>query len=110
LRSGIMTGAPCPRDLMVDAMTVMHIQSLTTSYGMTESPPVAHAAVDEPIDVRLDTVGDIHPHMECKIVDPATGCTMDVGEPGEICVRGYGLMLGYWHDPDGTALKIDHDG
>jgi fatty-acyl-CoA synthase len=75
---------------------------------MTETSPVSfQSAVDDPIDVRVSTVGRIHPHVECKIVDPETGAVVPRGVPGELCTRGYSVMLGYWNDPEATASSID---
>ena len=77
----------------------MHMDEVTICYGMTETSPVStQTAADDPIDKRVGTVGRVHPHVEVKIVDPATGCTVERGEPGEFCTRGYSVMLGYWND------------
>jgi fatty-acyl-CoA synthase len=86
----------------------MHVREVTICYGMTETSPVSfQSAVDDPIDVRVSTVGRIHPHVECKIVDPETGAVVPRGVPGELCTRGYSVMLGYWNDPEATASSID---
>jgi fatty-acyl-CoA synthase len=108
LRTGIMAGAPCPIDVMRRVIDCMHVPEVTICYGMTETSPVSfQSAVDDPIDVRVSTVGRIHPHVECKIVDPGTGAVVPRGVPGELCTRGYSVMLGYWNDPEATASSID---
>jgi fatty-acyl-CoA synthase len=86
----------------------MHMDEVTICYGMTETSPVStQTMTDDPIDKRVGTVGRVHPHVEVKIVDPATGQVMPRGEPGELCTRGYSVMLGYWADPEKTAEAID---
>ena len=108
LRTGIMAGAPCPVAVMTQVIDRMHVPEVTICYGMTETSPVSfQSAVDDPIDVRVSTIGRIHPHLECKIVDPETGAVVPRGTPGELCTRGYAVMLGYWDDPDATASSID---
>jgi fatty-acyl-CoA synthase len=86
----------------------MHMDEVTICYGMTETSPVStQTMTDDPIDKRVGTVGRVHPHVEVKIVEPATGQVMPRGEPGELCTRGYSVMLGYWADPEKTAEAID---
>jgi fatty-acyl-CoA synthase len=108
LRTGIMAGAPCPIEVMKQVMDRMHVPEITICYGMTETSPVSfQSAVDDAIDVRVSTVGGIHPHLECKIIDPATGEVVPRGTAGELCTRGYSVMLGYWENPEATATSID---
>ena len=108
LRTGIMAGAPCPVEVMKQVMERMHIPEITICYGMTETSPVSfQSAVDDPIEARVSTVGRIHPHLECKIVDPATGAVVPRGTAGELCTRGYSVMLGYWENAAATADSID---
>ncbi|MBD5653751.1 MAG: AMP-binding protein, partial [Candidatus Eremiobacteraeota bacterium] len=107
LRTGIMAGSPCPVEIMKRVQTEMHMPEVTICYGMTETSPVsAQTAVDDPVDKRTATVGRVHPHLEVKIVDEA-GRIVPRGEPGELCTRGYSVMLGYWNDPDNTSRSID---
>jgi fatty-acyl-CoA synthase len=89
----------------------MHMDEVTICYGMTETSPVSfQSRTDDPIDVRVSTVGRVHPHVECKIVDPGTGAVVPTGTPGEVCTRGYLIMLGYWENDDATAAAIDAAG
>jgi fatty-acyl-CoA synthase len=86
----------------------MHMDQVTICYGMTETSPVStQTAVDDPVDKRVGSVGRVHPHVEVKIVDPVTGLPVRRGEPGELCTRGYSVMLGYWDDAERTAESID---
>jgi fatty-acyl-CoA synthase len=86
----------------------MHMHDVTIAYGMTETSPVSfQSGMDEPIERRVSTVGSIHPHLECKIVDPQTGRVVPRGQAGELCARGYAVMLGYWNDPAATDAAID---
>ncbi|MEL7156959.1 MAG: AMP-binding protein [Actinomycetota bacterium] len=111
LRTGIMAGSPCPVEVMKQCIERMNMDEVTICYGMTETSPVStQTATDDPIDKRVGSVGRVHPHVEIKIVDPETGRTVDRGEPGEFCTRGYSVMLGYWNDPERTAEAIDGDG
>jgi len=108
LRTGIMAGAPCPVEVMRQVIGRMHASEVTICYGMTETSPVSfQSAVDDAIDTRVSTVGRVLPHVECKIVDPATGAIVPRGVPGELCSRGYLVMLGYWNDAASTASAID---
>ncbi|HEV8319745.1 MAG TPA: AMP-binding protein [Vicinamibacterales bacterium] len=108
LRTGIMAGAPCPVEIMRQVIGRMHMPEVTICYGMTETSPVSfQTASDDRLEHRVSTVGRIHPHVECKIVDPETGIVVPRGRSGELCTRGYCVMLGYWGDPDATAAAID---
>jgi fatty-acyl-CoA synthase len=108
LRTGIMAGSPCPIEVMRQVIERMHVREVTICYGMTETSPVSfQSAVDDPIEDRVSTVGRIHPHLECKIVSPETGEIVPRGTQGELCTRGYSVMLGYWDNPRATAEAID---
>ncbi|WP_040780672.1 AMP-binding protein [Nocardia pneumoniae] len=108
LRTGIMAGSPCPVEVMKRVIDRMGMREVCICYGMTETSPVStQTRRDDSIDRRTATVGRVGPHLEVKIVDPATGLTVPRGEPGELCTRGYSVMLGYWDDPDKTAEAID---
>ncbi|HSO31692.1 MAG TPA: AMP-binding protein [Labilithrix sp.] len=108
LRTGIMAGSPCPIEVMKKVITRMNMKEVTICYGMTETSPVStQSAHDDPIDKRVGTVGRIHPHVEVKIVDPETGRIVPRGASGELCTRGYSVMLGYWKNEDATRLAID---
>jgi fatty-acyl-CoA synthase len=107
LRTGIMAGAPCPVELMRRVMNDMHLPEITIGYGMTETGPLStQTAVDDPVALRVATVGRVLPHTEIKIVG-ADGRILSPGEPGELCTRGYCVMRGYWADPERTAKEID---
>jgi len=111
LRTGIMAGAPCPVEVMKRVMSEMHMGEVTIAYGMTELSPVStQTRRDDVIDYRVETVGKAHPHVEVRIADVETGVTLERGATGEICARGYSVMLGYWDDPERTAEAIDADG
>jgi fatty-acyl-CoA synthase len=110
LRTGIMAGAPCPIDLMRQVIARLHLPELTICYGMTETPPVTQSLRDDPVEDRVSTVGTVHPHVECKIIDPQTGRVVERNVPGELCARGYGVMQGYWNDPKATHATIDATG
>jgi fatty-acyl-CoA synthase len=108
LRTGIMAGSPCPVEVMKKVQTIMHIPEMTIAYGMTETSPVStQCATDDPLEKRVATVGKVHPHVEIKVVDPATGAIVQRGETGELCSRGYMVMRGYWKNEDATRLAID---
>jgi fatty-acyl-CoA synthase len=108
LRTGAMGGSPCPIEVMRQVIDRMHMSEVTIVYGMTETSPVSfQSAVDDEIETRVSTIGSIQPHLECKIVDPATGAVVPRGAPGELCTRGYAVMLGYWNDPAATSAAID---
>jgi fatty-acyl-CoA synthase len=111
LRTGIMAGSPCPVEVMKQVLSRMHMGEVTICYGMTETSPVStQTTADDTIDQRVGTVGPVHPHVEVKIVDPGTGRTVARGEAGELCTRGYSVMLGYWNDPERTDEAIDTAG
>jgi fatty-acyl-CoA synthase len=111
LRTGIMAGSPCPVEVMKRVISDLNMAEVTIAYGMTETSPVStQTAPDDDIERRVSTVGRIHPHVEVKIVDPETGATVGRGEAGELCTRGYSVMIGYWDDPERTAEAIDSDG
>jgi fatty-acyl-CoA synthase len=111
LRTGIMAGSPCPVEVMKQVIDRMHARDLTICYGMTETSPVSFQSLaDDDLEHRTATVGAVHPHVECKIVDPETGRTTTRGGPGELCTRGYSVMLGYWDDGDATGAAIDAAG
>jgi fatty-acyl-CoA synthase len=106
-----MAGAPCPIETMKQVRAAMHMEEVTIACGMTETSPVStQTSVDDPVEKRVATVGRVHPHLEVKIVDPATGRIVPRGEPGEQCTRGYSVMLGYWGDERGTREAIDAAG
>ena len=110
LRTGIMAGSPCPIEVMRKVIDRMHMRDITIGYGMTETSPLSfQSGGDDPLERRVSTVGRIHPHVECKIVD-AEGAVLPWGQPGELCTRGYSVMIGYWNDPEQTAASIDADG
>ncbi|WP_210035212.1 AMP-binding protein [Pseudonocardia parietis] len=108
LRTGIMAGSPCPVEVMKQVVERMGMGEVTICYGMTETSPVSiQTRADDSLDRRVSTVGRVHPHLEVKIVDPANGKTVPRGEAGELCTRGYSVMLGYWDQPEKTAEVID---
>jgi fatty-acyl-CoA synthase len=108
LRTGIMAGAPCPVEVMRQVIERMHMRDVTICYGMTETSPVSfQTCLDDAIEARVSTIGGIHPHVECKIIDASTGNIVPRGETGELCTRGYLVMLGYWNNPEATAGAID---
>jgi len=108
LRTGIMAGSPCPVEVMERVVEEMGMTGVTICYGMTETSPVStQTGADDDLDRRTATVGRVHPHLEVKVVHPATGLTVPRGETGELCTRGYSVMLGYWNDPEKTAEVLD---
>jgi fatty-acyl-CoA synthase len=108
LRTGIMAGSPCPVEVMKKVTTAMHIPEMTICYGMTETSPVStQSTTDDPLERRVSTVGRVHPHVEIKIVDPATGAVVPRGNAGELCSRGYIVMPGYWNNDEATRQAID---
>ncbi|GHE12378.1 AMP-binding protein [Klenkia taihuensis] len=108
LRTGIMAGSPCPVEVMKRVVDEMGMAEVTICYGMTETSPVStQTGADDDLDRRTSTVGRTHPHLESKVVDPETGLTVPRGTPGELCTRGYSVMLGYWDAPEKTAEVID---
>src|SRR5579875_332099 len=108
LRTGVMAGSPCPTKVMKKVISLMNMREVEICYGMTETSPVStQTRIDSPFDKRVGTVGVIHPHLEIKIVNPMTGKVVPIGEPGELCTRGYSVMLGYWNNAEATANAID---
>ena len=107
LRTGIMAGSPCPIEVMRRCVAEMNMREVTIAYGMTETSPVStQTSCDDPLERRVSTVGRVHPHIEVKIVD-SEGRIVPPGTPGELCTRGYSVMMGYWDDVDMTAQAID---
>ena len=103
-----MAGSPCPIETMRRVVAEMHMEEVTICYGMTETSPVStQTGADDPLDKRVGTVGRVHPHVEIKVVDPGTGYVVARGETGELCTRGYSVMLGYWDEPEKTGEAID---
>ena len=108
LRTGVMAGSPCPIEVMKQVKSQMHMDEVTICYGMTETSPVStQTRRDAPLQKQVTTVGTIHPHVEIKIIDPASGQTLRRGETGELLTRGYCVMLGYWDEPESTREAID---
>ena len=111
LRTGIMAGSPCPIEVMKQVQSSMHIPEVTICYGMTETSPVStQSSWDDPLERRVATVGRVHPHVEIKVVDPESGAIVPRGVPGELCTRGYSVMLGYWGNEEATREAIDAAG
>eukprot|EP01080_Neovahlkampfia_damariscottae_P008920 gene8920-869_t len=111
LRTGIMAGSICPTEVMKRVIKEMNLTDITISYGMTETSPVSfQTGIDDPLHLRVETVGKIHPHVECKVVDPETNEIVDINQPGELLTKGYSVMQGYWEQPDKTAESITEDG
>jgi fatty-acyl-CoA synthase len=111
LRTGVMAGSPCPIEVMKRCVSEMHMDEVTICYGMTETSPVSfQSRTDDPIERRVSTVGRVHPHVECKVVDAETGDVVPRGTPGEVCTRGYVVMLGYWDNEQATREAIDAAG
>ncbi len=111
LRTGIMAGSPCPIEVMKQVTTRLHMPEVGICYGMTETSPVStQTAADDSLEHRTGTVGRVHPHVEVKVVDPESGRVVERGQPGELCTRGYSVMLGYWDEPDKTAAAVDAAG
>jgi fatty-acyl-CoA synthase len=108
LRTGIMAGSPCPIEIMKRVQSQMHMTEVTIAYGMTETSPVStQCATDDLLEKRVSTVGTVHPHVEIKIIDPGTGRIVPRGGPGELCARGYLVMLGYWNNEAASREAID---
>jgi len=111
LRTGIMAGSPCPIEVMRKVVDRMHMSEVAICYGMTETSPVStQTRVDDPLERRVGTVGRAGPHVEVKVVDPETGLVVERGVAGELCTRGYSVMLGYWNDAERTAEAVDRAG
>ena len=108
LRTGIMAGSPCPVEVMKQVIERMSMTEVSICYGMTETSPVStQTRADDSLDRRVSTVGRVGPHLEVKVIDPETGRTVPRGIPGELCTRGYSVMLGYWEQRDKTAEAMD---
>jgi fatty-acyl-CoA synthase len=111
LRTGIMAGSPCPVEVMRRVVAEMHMAEVSICYGMTETSPVStQTRRDDDLGRRTGTVGRVLPYVEVKVMDPATGLTVPRGTRGELCTRGYSVMLGYWEEPELTAEAIDPAG
>ena len=108
LRTGVMAGSPCPVEVMEQVRSRLHLAEMTIGYGMTETSPIStQTALDDPLDKRVGSVGRVHPHLEIKIVEPESGAVVPRGHSGELCTRGYSVMLGYWDNPEATRHAID---
>ncbi len=108
LRTGIMAGSPCPVEVMKRVLSEMHMPEVEICYGMTETSPVStQTSTDDDMERRVSTVGRVHPHVEIKVIDPETGRVLPRGSHGELCTRGYSVMLGYWNEPEKTAEAVD---
>ncbi|MFJ3876300.1 AMP-binding protein [Streptomyces sp. NPDC090077] len=111
LRTGIMAGSPCPVEVMNEVIERMGMAEVSICYGMTETSPVStQTRVDDSVERRVSTVGRVGPHLEVKVVDPESGATVPRGTPGELCTRGYSVMIGYWGEPAKTAEAVDGEG
>ncbi|OKH79313.1 AMP-binding protein [Mycobacterium sp. ST-F2] len=111
LRTGIMAGSVCPVEVMKHCVADMHMAEVAIAYGMTETSPVScQTLIDDDLDRRTATIGRAHPHIEVKIINPETGETVERGEPGEFCTRGYSVMIGYWNNDEKTREAIDSEG
>jgi fatty-acyl-CoA synthase len=111
LRTGIMAGSPCPIEVMRKVVDRMHMSEVAICYGMTETSPVStQTRVDDPLERRVSTVGRVGPHVEVKVIDPESGLAVERGVAGELCTRGYSVMLGYWDDAERTAEAVDRAG
>jgi len=108
LRTGIMAGSPCPVEVMKKVQSFMNMREVEIAYGMTETSPVSfQTRVGAPLDKQVSTVGQVHPHVEVKIIDPNSGQVVPIGVTGELCTRGYSVMLGYWNNEEATRKSID---
>jgi len=111
LRTGIMAGSPCPVEVMKKCVDLMNMSEVSIAYGMTETSPVStQTRSDDDLERRTETIGRVHPNLEIKIVDPVSGEIVPRGETGELCTRGYSVMLGYWQEPEKTAEVLDPEG
>ena len=111
LRTGIMAGANCPEKLMRDVVEKMNMNEIVSVYGLTEaSPGCTMTKADDTIERRVSTVGTVFPHVEIKIIDTETGETLGINMQGELCVKGYNVMKGYYNNEESTKLAIDSDG
>ena len=108
LRTGVMAGSPCPVEIMKQVQSLMHMSEVEICYGMTETSPVStQTKIGTPLEKQVGTVGTIQDHLEIKIIDPETGNVVERNTPGELCTRGYSVMLGYWNNEKATAEAID---
>jgi len=108
LRTGIMAGSPCPVEVMKKVQSLMNMREVEIAYGMTETSPVStQTRIGAPLDKQVGTVGQVQPHVEVKIIDPSTGAVVPIGTAGELCTRGYSVMLGYWNNEEATRGAID---
>lgn len=108
LRTGVMAGSPCPIEVMKQVQSKMYMKEVSICYGMTETSPVStQTIIGTPLNKQVSTVGTIQDHLEIKIIDPDTGELVQRGTPGEVCTRGYSVMLKYWNDPEATREVID---
>jgi fatty-acyl-CoA synthase len=106
-----MAGSPCPAEVMKQVMSRMSMREVSICYGMTETSPVStQTRVDDSVDRRVSTVGRVGPHLEVKVIDPSSGLTVPCDQPGELCTRGYSVMLGYWGQEAETSLAVDSAG
>ena len=111
LRTGLMAGASCPVEIMRKVKNDMHMTGVQIAYGMTETSPVStQTRPGTPIEKQVSTVGQVHPHLEIKIINPENGRIVPIHTPGELCTRGYSVMIGYWNDAEKTKEAIDNDG
>jgi fatty-acyl-CoA synthase len=111
LRTGVMAGSPCPIEVMKQVKSDMHMSEVQIAYGMTETSPVStQTKIGTPLEKQVSTVGQVHPHLEIKIIDPESGKVVPFGKEGELCTRGYSVMKGYWDDDVKTEEAIDADG
>ncbi|WP_354700699.1 3-[(3aS,4S,7aS)-7a-methyl-1,5-dioxo-octahydro-1H-inden-4-yl]propanoyl:CoA ligase [Paraconexibacter sp. AEG42_29] len=111
LRTGIMAGSPCPAEVMKRVVGEMNMAEVSICYGMTETSPVStQTRKDDPLELRVGSIGRVGPHIEIKVIDPLSGLTVPRGETGELCTRGYSVMLGYWNEPEKTAEAKDAAG
>jgi fatty-acyl-CoA synthase len=111
LRTGIMAGSPCPVEVMKQVMSRMSMREVSICYGMTETSPVStQTRVDDSMERRVATVGQVGPHLEVKVIEATSGRTVERGLPGELCTRGYSVMLEYWEQPEATAAAVDRAG
>ena len=108
LRTGVMAGSPCPVEVMKKVQSLMNMREVEICYGMTETSPVStQTRIGTPLDKQVGTVGQVQEHLEVKIIDPTNGKVVPIGATGELCTRGYSVMLGYWNNPEATKSAID---
>ncbi|MES1215225.1 MAG: AMP-binding protein [Bacteroidota bacterium] len=108
LRTGVMAGSPCPVEVMKKVQSLMHMKDVQICYGMTETSPVStQTKAGTPFEKQVGTVGTVQDHLEIKIINPDTGELQELNTPGELCTRGYSVMLGYWNNAKATTEAID---